>query len=403
LATASILAFAGAAAADVTFGGSATLGFNEDNGKEARDPGDTDVSGDVDNGEGFFWEADLGVTLTQELNNGLTATATFGLNITDEDAEDQDGVGVDDNFLLTLTTEQGGLFFGDTEYAAFTHWDPAGNMLADDFSEQDDEVVLRGDTIFGGVEASVSYNVADAEDVRPEDNLDQLSIGASGAISRFTFSLAYQEESEIIDGTTDYAAYDDFEVSEVFGISAGTTFGGIDASVAYAQNNTFEDSSLGFEVSAPFGPVVLGAYYVLEQDDESDIVLVDDAGNVTAEDLGNDDIENSFGVTADLTQGPITVSAFYEFNDADSETELGDTENDDEDDDEDNNYGIEVGYDSGAGIEVYAGYIDETQGYVGVEYDLGNGAELIASYADEDEEGAREYQGGTTVQVSLEF
>jgi hypothetical protein len=415
LATASILAFAGAAAADVTFGGSATLGFNEDNGSEPRDFGDRDVSGDIDNGEGFFWEADLGVTLTQELNNGLTATATFGLNITDEDAADQDDVGVDDNFLLTLTTEQGGLFFGDTEFAAFTHWDPAGGMLADDFSEQDDEIVLRGDAIFGGVEASVSYTVADAEEERPEDNLDQLSIGASGAISRFTFSVAYQEESEIVDdildGDTDgdgedldndYFAYDDFVISEVFGISAGTTFGGADVSVAYANNTTANDDSLGLEVAYPVGPVTLGAYYVLENDDSSDF------------DPGFDDVENSLGVSADYASGPLTVSAFYEIEDdgdaddapegdGDPLTEEDANEFDGDDDDENQNFGVEVGYDSGAGIEVYAGYIDEDGGYAGIEYDLGNGAELIASYADEDEEGAREYQGGTTVQVSLEF
>ncbi|TNC71845.1 porin [Rubellimicrobium roseum] len=396
LATASILAFAGAASADVVFGGSATLGFNEDNGSEPRDEGDTDVNGDVDNGEGFFWEADLGVTLTQELNNGVTATASFGLNITDEDASGQDDVGVDDDFLLSLTTEQGGLFFGDTEFAAFTHWDAAGNMLADRFSEQDDEIVLRGDALFGGVEASVSYTVADAEEERPQDDLDQLSIGASGTLARFTFSVAYQEESEIVDNPAgEYQAYDDFEVSEVFALSAGTTFGGADVAVAYASDQTLEDSSLGFEVAYPVGPVTLGAYYVLEENDASDF------------DAGFDDIENSLGVSADYASGPLSVSAFYEIEDdgdAIDNPEGGDAnEFEGDDDDENSNYGLEVGYDSGAGIEFYAGYIQEDGGYAGVEYDLGNGAELIASYADEDEEGAREYEGGTTVLVSLEF
>ena len=61
-----------------------------------------------------------------------------------------------------------------------------------------------------------------------------------------------------------------------------------------------------------------------------------------------------------------------------------------DDQDEDDDYGIEVGYDVGNGLELDAGFIDETGNYVGAEYDLGNDAQLIASYADEDEEGARE-------------
>ena len=398
LASASIVAFAGAAAAEITFGGSAELAYNLDNGDELRDgPGS----------DGFYWEANLGVTLSQELNNGLTAAASFTLEIVDDsdggDSADDDGVNVDNDFVLSLTTEAGGLFFGDTAYAAETHWDPAGNMLADDFSEQDGEVVLRGDILYSGIEAAISYNVADNENDVPEDDLDQLSFGASGTLGRFTYSVAYQEESDLLnDGVVGpeevegvYSFSDDFEVAEVFGISAGTTFGGADVSVAYARDLTFEDDSLGFEVAYPFGPVTVGAYYVLENNDASDY------------DAGYEDLENSLGVSADYASGPFAVSAFFEIEDDgdaidDGEVD-GDAENTGDDEDEDSNYGIEFGYDSGAGIEVYAGYIQEDGGYVGVEYDLGNGAELIASYADEDEEGAREYEAGTTVALSLEF
>lgn len=397
LATASILAFAGAAAADVTFGGDAKLGFNIDNGDEPRD------DDAVDGGEGFFWEANLGVTLSQELNNGLTAAASFTLNIAEND-DGNDAVSVDNDFLLSLTAETGGLFLGDTAFAAETHWDPAGNMQADDFSEQDGEVVLRGDFSFSGVEASVSGIVADDDNDRPNDDLDQLSVGAAATVSRFTMSLGYQEESEVLEGG--YAANfgydpftnDDFNASEVFGISVGTTFGGADVQVAYATNLSFNDDSLGFEVSYPFGPVTLGAYYVIENDDESD--------NPGFTDLGNEDLENSFGVSADYASGPLTVSAFYEFEDDGNEIDdpdAPDFDEDGDDQDEDDDYGIEIGYDAGNGLELYAGLIDETGNYVGAEYDLGNGAELIASYADQDEEGAREYEAGTTLQVVFEF
>jgi len=389
LATASILAFAGAAAADVTFGGDAKLGFNIDNGDEPRDD---DL---FDGGEGFFWEANLGVTLSQELNNGLTAAASFTLNIADND--DGSDVDVDNDFLLSLTAETGGLFVGDTAFAAETHWDPAGNMQADDFSEQDGEVVLRGDISYAGVEASVSGILADDDNDRPNDDLDQLSVGAAATISRFTMSLGYQEESEVLDaGYAPAFGYDpftndDFDASEVFGISVGTTFGGADVALGYATNLTLNDDSLGFEVSYPFGPVTLGAYYVLENDDESDIIG----------DVGNEDLENSFGVSADYASGPLTVSAFYEFEDDGNDVDDVDGEGDDGDEDDD--FGVEVGYDAGNGLELYAGYLENDGNYVGAEYDLGSGAQLIASYAEQDEEGAREYEAGTTLQVKFEF
>jgi hypothetical protein len=437
LATASILAFAGAAAADVTFGGDAKLGFNIDNGDEARDTRDI-ITIDPATGlptvttvtaDGFFYEANLGVTLSQELNNGLTAAASFTLNI----AQDDDGsnVDVDNDFLLSLTTEEGGLFLGDTAFAAESHWDSAGNMGADDFSEQDGEVVLKGDFSFSGIEASVSGIVADDENDRPVDrDLDQISIGAEATVGRFNMSLGYQEESEELDnvranavvtvdpvtglpngaafgggnGIYDPSSNDDFDVSEVFGISAGTTFGGADIELAYAKNNTYEDDSLGLEVSAPVGPLTLGAFYVLENNDASFEPTINEDG-VVGVDVGNDGLDDSFGISASYTGGPLTVTAFYN-NDAGDHTNDIDTDFDgvgDVSSDDDQDYGLEVGYDVGNGLEVYAGLLHDDKNYIGAEYDLGNGAQLIASYSDKDEIGAREYEGGTTLLVKFNF
>jgi len=401
LATASILAFAGAAAAEVRFGGDAEVGYNLDDEDETDDGYDGD--------QGFFWEANLAVTLEQELNNGLTAGAQLTLNLTgDNDAGDEgdDGtISSDDNFLLFLTGETGGIFLGDTEYAAISHWNAAGAMLADDFSEQDGETVLKGNVTFGAIEASVSYNLADNENDRPEDDgLDQLSLGAEATFGNFNVTMGYQEESEAValiedDEDTDadeseandgvYTFDDDFDPDEVFGISAGTTFGGADVRVGYATNLTEENSSLGFEVDYPFGPVTLGAYYVLENDDESDLDGDD----------GNEDLENTFGVSANYASGPVAVEAFYEFEDD------GNTDDDDGEDDAENDsdFGVEGSYDVGNGLMIFAGYIDSTEGYVGAEYDLGNGAELVFSYAEQDEEGNPEYEEGTTVALSLEF
>jgi predicted porin len=393
LATASILAFAGAAAADVTFGGDAVLGYNLDD--------EDDIEDGYDGDQGFFFEANLGVTLTQQLNNGLTAGGTFALNLADDDDDDGDAfdggnVSVDNDFVLFITAENGGLFFGDTKFAAETHWNAAGNMLADDFSEQDAEIVLRADGSFNNIDGSVSYVIADAENDRPEDDVDQLSLGASATFGAFNVALAYQEESEAdeeaIDG--EYSYSDDFDPDEVFGVSFGTTFSGADVRVGYARNNTDEDTSIGVEVAYPFGPVTLGAYYVLENDDASD-----EPG-----DDGNEDLKNSFGVSADYASGPFTVSAFYEVEDDGNTTDDPDDEGEDEDDDEnDSDFGVEGAFDAGNGLVVRAGYIDSTEGYVGLEYDLGGGAQFLISYADEDEEGDPEYEEGITAQVSLDF
>ena len=401
LATASILAFAGAAAAEVRFGGDAEVGYNLDDEDEIDDG--------YDGEQGFFWEANLGVTLEQELNNGLTAGASLTLNLTGDDEDGNPGddgdISSDDDFLLYLTGETGGIFLGDTEFAAESHWNPAGEMLADDFSEADGETALKGNVTYGGIEGSVSYVLADDENDRPdEDGLDQLSLGAEVTVGRFGLTMGYQEESEAIDaGGVGYDPRfeldadgdvvdlnDDFSYDEVFGISAGTTFGGADIRVGYATNLTEEDDSLGFEVAYPFGPVTLGAYYVLENDDASDIVGDD----------GDEDLDNTFGVSADYASGPIAVRAFYEFeDDQEDEGTIGEDDEIGEDDD----FGVEGSYQAGNGLEIFAGYIDSTEGYVGAEYDLGNGAELILSYAEQDEEGEPEYEEGTTVALSLEF
>lgn len=408
LATASILAFAGAAAAEVTFGGSATLGYNLDDDDEDND-GDLDGEdcGDgvpdpdedgYDCEEGFFWEADLAVTMSQELNNGLTAAATFGLNITEDGNAGDEEITVDNNFLLSLTAETGGLFFGDTEFAAEKHWDGVSSMDADRFSEQDGEVVLRGDFVYQGIDASLSYVVADDDGDQPEDgDLDQLSIGAAATFGAFNMTAAYQEESQVADdfltdddiddGDYDPTSNDDFSVSQVFGVSAGSTFGGADFTVAYANDMTLNDTSLGVEASYPFGPVVLGAYYVVENDDESDY------------DLGNEDLENSFGVSAEYTSGPIFVRAFYEV-DGDGNTTDDDGETDSEND---SDFGVEATYAVDEALTIKAGYIDSTEGYIGAEYDLGGGATAIVSYAEQDEEGTPEYEEGITVALNLAF
>ncbi|WP_296419563.1 porin [Pseudooctadecabacter sp.] len=351
LSSAAIVAFAGAAAAEghtgVTFSGSADLGFN-----------DTDIDSDGDDSvAGFYSDLEVTIGFAAELDNGLTAAASIDF----EDLASGTADGAD--YELSLTSENAGLYYGDTNFAAQNVWVAAGPMANDDFSEADGEEALRGEVTFGGVEAQVSYVLADADGNRGTDDLDQLSVGVSGDFGNFNVVMAYQEAA-----SDDFnAANGDFNNDEVFGISVGTSFGGADVRLAYAESEG--DDSIGVSVSYPFGPVTVDAGYATNSDQDDDWDLA-----VSYED------------------GPIAVTVST---------------------DEESDWGIEGSYDVGSGLTVYAGVVDAGEDYyVGGEYDLGSGASLQVSFAEDgdgdeadgdDDIGANDYQVGTTVELSFEF
>ena len=368
LASASVLAFAGAAAAEVDFSASATLGYN-----------DSERAGFAeDDHQGFYWDASIDVTLSQTLDNGLTAGATFGFDIADDnlgDTSDDHDIAFGD-YVLFLESDTASLYFGDTAFAAETRWVAAGDMEQDSFSEQDGEAVLRGDIMVAGIEASVSYAVATADGTTVTDgsggadSVDQLSIGAVGTFGNFTVGMAYQEEATY--GGAFESDNGDFNGDEIFGLFASTTFGSADVSFAYASNQTDDEDSIGVKVAYPFGPVTATFYYVEESNGDPNMGL-----NVGYED------------------GPISVTL------------------DLQDDQGTSKWNLDGSYDVGNGLVVYAGIGNENEGdedyYVGGEMDLGGGASLLVSYAydedgsKEDEIGAQDYQDGTTIEVSFEF
>ncbi len=362
LASASMLAFSGAAFADghatpneadvLVFTGDVTLGYN-----------DTDQG--IGDENGFYWGADLDASMSVALDNGLTATATFGLEI----ADDNDGgdLGVDvgaGDFTLSLTGANAGLVFGDTTSAADTHWSSAGDMEADGFSSNDGETYLRGDVNFGGVDASVSY-IIDDEDGDAGDQLEQLSLGVAGDFGSVSFALAYQEESDYANGSGD------FNGDEILGLSVGTSFSGADVTIAYADNGTSGASSLGLKAAYPVGPVVVTGYYVLED--------------------GGANEDDNMGINVAYSDGPVAVTLDYQ---DDQGTQI---------------IAVDGSYDLGNGLTILAGFnstedLDE-EFYAAASFDLGGGATLLAAFADgnDDEIGSPEYEDGTTVQVSFEF
>ncbi|PYE83671.1 porin [Pseudoroseicyclus aestuarii] len=384
LASASIVAFAGAAAAEVDISGSAAIGWNDD-------------FKEIDTGEeGFYNDFDFDFNFTQELDNGLTAAVRIGFEYVDSDTgtidngHDDFGSFTDDNFLLSLTADMGAMYFGDTSFAAETYWNGVTNMAADDFSEADGEVVLRGEFTWNDITFGTSWLIHN-DQVAGESatgvglgtgNIDQGSIGAQGEFGGFTFSAAYQEEADESYG----AGYNgDFVEDEVFGLAVGTTFRGFDVTLAYADHDG-EGSSTGLEATFPVGPVSLTAFYVLNDED------------------GAADYDDNYGLEVAYASGPFALSARYH-------------------DGADEEMGVEGSYTIGNGLMAYAGYVDEGDAadgsdqssyyYVAGELDLGNGASLLLSYADVDdvatadtdldEIGVNDYLLGTTLQVSFDF
>ncbi|MFQ1702019.1 porin [Loktanella agnita] len=384
LTTTALVAFASAAAADghasISFSGNTEIGFNDTNINVLP----TD---DNDSEDGFYWNTDIDVTMTAELDNGLTASTSFEIDVVGDPANS--ATLSSDEWVTSIEGEGFGVFIGDTEFAAITRWASAGDMEADSFSEADGENVIRADADIAGFGVSVSAVITDAAQVYVSDtngeNVDQMSAGIAGDLGMFSFALAYQEEASATFAPVAAAANGDYVANEVLGVSAGVSVAGADITVAFAERTGIapeEDAtSIGAQVAYPFGPVTVTGYFVAEE--------------------GTDGTEEdpNFGIAVAYADGPIAVD--LDFDDDQGTTKIG----------------LDGSYDVGNGLTVLAGYYtqDNEDGsdyadefYVAGTYDLGGGAELLVSYAEgddntDDEIGGPDYQIGTTVEVSFAF
>ena len=355
LTSTALVAFAGAAAADghagITYALGGELGYN------------TEIDGIGE--DGFFWEGNLKTTATAALDNGVTAGAYFEITIDEDNAIANDDQGADlvsSDFVLSLESDTASLFFGDTGTAADKHWASAGDMEQDGFTSGTDSNVLRGDVMFGSIDASVSMIVDDAN-----DEAEQLSFGAAASFGVVDLALGYQEETDYVD------ADGDFSGDEILGVSASASVIGATVTVAYADNSTTGETSTGIKLAYPFGPVTLTGYYVDESNGDANTgINIAYASGAIAADL---DVQDDQGVQK---------------------------------------WKLEGSYDVGNGLTVLAGALNENEGddvdyYVGADYDLGGGATVTFAYAaDEDgdqgdEIGDPEYDPGATVKVSFSF
>lgn len=295
--------------------------------------------------DGFSYSADLDVTGTAALNNGVTATLTYGINL-----DDSTGLVTGDIYpVLVLESAYGKLSAGDADGVgpATDHYSETDGVA--DFGDglyEEEFFAIRADVSYGSVDVSVS------ESGVLIDGIDDLRVGASGSFGNFTFGLGYGDASGDV------------------GVNVGTTFGAftVDASAAFGTDLTSdgEDTNFGVQVGYEVNSSLSVGAYV------SNFV--------------------EYGVSADYASGALTVGVAYSGGDIADEASIDVT------------YDIGSGLMAYAG---YA-YIDaddsiDDGAYVALVYDLGAGAEAWVSYSEFDESGDPEFDDGLTIGVSVKF
>lgn len=352
LSSAAVALLAGAASAEVTWSGDAELGYNDDYN------------------DGIFWDAGLGVAMSQELNNGWTASASLDIDLTEGDAFDLGDVSSSD-WVLALSNDVVKLSAGDIDLASsfFDFVSEADNDIegteASDFEDLSDDVqagvMVEGD--FDMAKVALSAVVDD------EGDAEALQFYAGGEFGVAKAGLLYNDEDDRQAGATL--------------VSLGATLGGAD--LLFNAGEVADITIYGIEVDYPVGPVTVGAYY-LKADVEGDVE------------------DDAYGLHALYNGGPLEAKVYYKDN-------FGVEE-----------YGLGATYDMGTGLTLSGGYIDgddETDDdfatYVVADYDLGGGASILASYADANSgsavdtddidtvTGDYELKSGTTLALNFEF
>jgi hypothetical protein len=394
LSSAAIALLAGAASAEVTWSGDAEIGYNDDYQ------------------DGFYWDAGLYVNLSQELNNGWTASASLDIDLEDNAQGSTYSLGDVDSsdWVVTLSNDMFSLSFGDVDtamasfdyvtglFAATDALDDAIGIdsLSDDSSDYSsvDDVLTdlfafpAGESTSAGVLVGAEYGqfsaAYSAVTVGGDLGAQQLVLGADFDVVEVSFF--YQDED-----------LEDVLASEQYALTVAGSFAGFEIMGSYGTTDyggLVDADAYGIEVAYPVGAVTLGAYY-------------------TAYDVEGEDIDGAYGVSVDYADGPITVSAYYGSGLMYDGTDIID---------DGKEYGIEGAYDFGMGLVVTAGYIDgddntddDLATYIVAEYDLGGGATFLASYADANSDAAKstddidtgvngyELYSGATMALSFEF
>jgi len=350
LTSTALVAFAGAAAADVSFSGSAEFSYND--------------------GDGFASTVSMTASGSQALNNGYTATASLSAEVAD-DGLPVAGEGPFTAGNISVANDSSSITFhvvGDGAGAAHISDVVGGSAgLAGIFSEDANETAtITGSATVAGATISASLHDGNAYEIGVSTDLGGTSVAVGYAGGDFGASLSGAASS--VDYTLAFASND------TFGVEVSTTAGGADLSLSMAEGSVWEIGA-----SMPLGAATAGLTLDNTQAWE---VSLDTALDAVA--LGfTFDSASAWTMTAGYSAGDVTV---------DFETDSASA------------WAIDASYDLGNGITAGAGTTSASANYVEVDYDLGGGANLSLDYATAaDINPAEDITAGTTLSVSFSF
>lgn len=362
-------AFAAGHATDhgVNIAGDAEIGFNDDFEK------------------GEFYSFGATITMSAELDNGLTAAASGDVALSDDKNTARASNVTIDDFVMSLTSDTAGLYFGDTPTAAESLFSGVTNMEFDGFVEDGDvddaadtdvTGILRGEMGFGAFTLGVS-NVL--RENATNNDLSVSQIAAKGAFGNFSVAFAHQTGETT--ALTDAAG----SVNDITGLTLGTTLGGADVKLSFTTRDdassaaavATDGSSMGLQIAYPVGDLTVTAFYVSNDPDTGTM-------------------KDNYGLAIAYASGPLSINAHM--HDGNDQENL-----------------IQIGYDMGNGLTLMAGWedsdgvVEDDGSYIGATYDLGGGASAKVVFADgereglDDEIGADDVKDGLTVSLSLAF
>lgn len=253
LTTTALVVFAGAAAADVSFSGSADAGYNDD------------IEG------GLFYNISPQVTASVDLGDGYSASGTLGGDLTTGGV-----VSVDAYPTLEFIGPYGSIKGGDLDdkgASEYFYADRDGMALDVENHDASDRFDIRALVELG------DFGVAVGGDNDGLGGIDGLSVGAGATFDNITIGVGYDEADAGVAGDSLLATT---------AVSLDTTFGGATIGLSYADD-TVETSigvAVGYDVSADLS---VAAYY---------------ASNTVADD--------KYGVSADYTMGALGLGVYYD-------------------------------------------------------------------------------------------
>ena len=351
LTSTALVAFAGAAAADISFSGESEFSYNSF--------------------DSFSASVSATAAGSAALDNGITASASITVEVTgDSSSTDFDVTGGD----ITLSSDSASITYHigmDGTGAAYLG-DPLGKQgtltnIFESSSADTEDAGISASATLGGATISMSINASNDYQIGVSTDLGGTDLGLGFIEDTGTFGVTLAGSASAVDYSLAFGSND------TYGLSASTTAGGADLSL------DFGDAGWEIGASMAMGPATVG----LTMDDASDWEVSLDT-SLEGVDLGfTFDESSDWTMSAGVSSGDVTVDFGTDSASA---------------------WSIDATYDMGNGVTAGAGTDSGSDQYVEVDYDLGGGANLSLDYAtDDDINPDEDIREGTTVAVSFSF